>query len=108
MSISRFINKVYNVDELFGEVEHAVAYLVDPTLSDDEDDRPEALLRLLFLMSETDDAQRDYIIERAKVYAFQYMPQYERAVKDYLRALTGKGKKKRRAAKGGAKDASEE
>ena len=97
MGIEKFINKVYNVEELFGEVELAVAQLVDTNFSNDEEERPEALMRLLFIMSETDDEQRHFILMRAISYAFRHVPHYKRALEGYMRELVkGKGRKKKR------------
>ena len=96
MSIARLLQREYAAEEALSVVELAVAQLVDDNFEQDEEGRVKALLRLLFIMSESDDEHRHFVLQRAIGYAFQSTPHHARAVKDYLRKLKGKGRKHKR------------
>jgi hypothetical protein len=96
MSIARLLQPEYAAEEAMSVVELAVAQLVDDNFEQDEEGRVKALLRLLFIMSESDDEHRHFVLQRAIGYAFQSTPHHARAVNDYLRELKGKGRKRKR------------
>jgi hypothetical protein len=97
MSLAKFINRHYQIEDLYGELERAVAQLVEETISDDLKDRQEALMRLLFLLKEQDEENYTFLLmDKALGYAFQHIPHHDRAIESYLDELTGKGQKKRR------------
>jgi hypothetical protein len=100
MNIARFINRHYQIEDLYGEVELVVSQLVEDTISDDLEDRQEALMRLLFLLKEQEEENYTFLLmDKAIGYAFQHIPQHDRAIEDYLKELTGKGQKKTRRKK---------
>jgi hypothetical protein len=97
MGIEKFINHHYQIEDLYGELELAVSQLVEDTISDDVDDRQQALMRLLFLIKEQEEENYTFhLLDKAIAYAFQHVPHHKQAVKGYLGELTGKGKKKPR------------
>ena len=104
MSIAKFINRHYQIEDLYGEVELAVSQLVEETISDDVEYRQQALMRLLLIIKEQEEENYTlFLLDKALVYAFQHIPQHDRAIKSYLNELTGKGKKPRRKKQARAK-----